>query len=133
MNYREELGVPPNSRRIEVDGVRLAVARQGQGPPVACLHAIGHGGGDFDAFASAVKARFEVIRLDWPGQGRSGPDPKPLSPSRYADLLGGVLDQLRIEDPIVVGNSIGGAAALIYARDHRVRALVLCDSGGLVA
>ena len=55
----------------------------GQDPAVVCLHAIGHGGGDFADFASAVKDRFEVIRIDWPGQGQSGPDPKPLSPARY--------------------------------------------------
>ena len=35
-----------------VDGVRLAVAREGKGPPVICLHAIGHGGGDYEAFAA---------------------------------------------------------------------------------
>jgi pimeloyl-ACP methyl ester carboxylesterase len=78
MHYREEAGVPADSSEIEVDGVRLAVARDGQGLAVVCLHAIGHGGGDFADFASAVKDRFEVIRIDWPGQGRSGPDPKPL-------------------------------------------------------
>lgn len=132
MHYREEAGVPADSSEIELDGVRLAVARDGQGPAVVCLHAIGHGGGDFADFASAVKDRFEVIRIDWPGQGRSGPDPKPLSPARYAGLLGGVLDQLKIESPIIIGNSIGGAAAIIHAQDHPVRALVLCDTGGLV-
>jgi len=132
MHYREEAGVPADSSEIELDGVRLAVARDGQGPAVVCLHAIGHGGGDFADFASAVKDRFEVIRIDWPGQGRSGPDPKPLSPARYAELLGGVLDQLKIESPIIIGNSIGGAAAIIHAQDHPVRALVLCDTGGLV-
>ncbi len=133
MNCRQNIGVPAGSAAIEVDGARIAVAREGQGPAVVCLHAIGHGGGDFDAFAAAVREKFEVIRIDWPNQGRSGPDPKPLSPARYAELLHGVLERLRIERPIIVGNSIGGAAALIYANRHPVRALVLCDSGGLVA
>jgi pimeloyl-ACP methyl ester carboxylesterase len=133
MNYRQAIGVPADSAEIEVDGARIAVAREGHGPAVVCLHAIGHGGGDFNAFASAIRDDFEVIRIDWPNQGRSGPDPKPLSPSRYAELLDGVLERLHVERPIIVGNSIGGAAALIYARRHPVRALVLCDSGGLVA
>ncbi len=119
------------SPEILVDGVRLAVAREGRGQTVVCLHAIGHGGRDFEAFASALKGRFDVIRVDWPDQGRSGPDTKAPTPARYAELLAGVLAQLRVERPIVIGNSIGGATAILYASEHPVRALVLCDAGGL--
>src|SRR5438105_2699741 len=103
---RQDLGVPMGSPEITVDGVRLAVAREGQGQAVVCLHAIGHGGRDFDAFTAAVKDRFEVIRVDWPDQGRSGPDVKAPTAARYAELLAGVLTQLRVERPIIIGNSI---------------------------
>jgi pimeloyl-ACP methyl ester carboxylesterase len=133
MGRRALVGVPEGSIRLTVDGVELAIAREGRGPPVVCLHATGHGGGDFDAFAAGVKNRFEVIRIDWPGQGRSGPDRQPASAARYADLLGGALEAMGVEAPIVVGNSIGGAAAMIHAARAPVTALVLCDPGGLVA
>lgn len=73
-----------------------------------------------------------MVRLDWPGQGRSGPDSKPPSAARYAELLAGVVARLKLERPIILGNSIGGAAAMIYAASHPVTALVLCDTGGLV-
>jgi pimeloyl-ACP methyl ester carboxylesterase len=133
MSRREELGVPAGSPMIEAKGVRLAVAREGRGPAVVCLHAIGHGGGDFAGFAEAVGGRFDLIRIDWPGQGRSGDDGEPVSASRYADLLEAALDRLGVEAPIIVGCSIGGAAALHYAARRRVRALVLCNPGGLRA
>jgi pimeloyl-ACP methyl ester carboxylesterase len=132
MSCREAIGVPAGSALVEIDAVRLAVAREGKGHPVVCLHAIGHGSGDFAAFADAVKDRFEVIRVDWPGQGGSGPDREPASPARYAALLGKLLDRLGVIEPIIIGNSIGGAAAILHAARHPVRALVLCDSGGLV-
>jgi len=132
MTLREAAGTEAGSSLFEVDGVRLAVARQGRGTPVVCLHAVAHGAGDFEAFARTVHARFEVIRLDWPGHGRSSADREPASAKRYADLLVSLLDQLGVERPIVLGNSIGGAAALLYAERRPVRALVLCDSGGLV-
>jgi pimeloyl-ACP methyl ester carboxylesterase len=128
-----DLGVPEGSPVIEVDGVRLAVARLGRGPTVVCLHATGHGGRDFEAFAEAMSDRFEVIRIDWPGQGRSDPDHTPASAARYADLLGPALAQLGVTRPILLGNSIGGAAAIIHAARAEVAALVLCDPGGLVA
>src|SRR5690349_3114564 len=134
MGDRRDLGVPEGSPMIEVAGVRLAVAREGCGPPLVCLHAIGHGGGDFAALARAMADRFEVIRVDWPGQGRSDDDPgHPAGPARYADLLEGLLETLGVERPLIVGNSIGGAAAMLHASRRPVRGLVLCDTGGLVA
>jgi len=132
MSLRDEIGVPADAELIEVNGARLAVAREGNGPPVVCLHAIGHGGRDFEEFTAAVKNRFEVIRIDWPGQGRSQPDSQPPTAARYAELLADVLDRLNVSAPIIVGNSIGGAAAIHYANVHRVRALVLCNPGGLL-
>ena len=110
MNLVAEIGVPAGSPTVEVDGVRLAYARRGRGEPVVCLHAIGHGGRDFEAFAGLVSDQFEVICIDWPGQGRSGPDTQPASAARYAALLSGALTKLKIERPIVLGCSIGGAA-----------------------
>ena len=132
MNIRFATGVPSASDTVEACGVPLAVHRTGSGPAVVCLHAIGHGSGDFEAFASATSDSFQVVRIDWPGQGRSGPDHEPPRPARYAELLGIVLDQLGIREPIIIGNSIGGAAAIVYASRQPVRALVLCDTGGLV-
>jgi pimeloyl-ACP methyl ester carboxylesterase len=132
MARRQATGVPEGAAMIEVDGVALAVAREGRGVPVVCLHAIAHGGGDYAAFAERMAGGFEVIRLDWPGHGRSGEDHRPLSPARYAELLAGLLAKLEIERPILIGCSIGGAAAMLYARTHPVRGLVLCDPGGLV-
>ena len=129
---RAAAGVPGGAPRIVVDGVALAVSRKGNGPPLVCLHATGHGGGDFGALEAEVSGRFEVIRVDWPGQGRSGEDRKPASAERYAQLLEGVLAELGVRNPIVLGCSIGGATALLYARRQPVRALVLCNSGGLV-
>lgn len=128
---RWETGVPAGSPVVTVDGVVLAYDRQGGGPPVVCLSAIQHGARDFDALAARIAQRFEVIRLDWSGHGRSGEDTHPASAARYGELLGGVLDQLDIRDPILIGNSIGGAAAIHAAARRPVRALVLCDSGGL--
>jgi 4,5:9,10-diseco-3-hydroxy-5,9,17-trioxoandrosta-1(10),2-diene-4-oate hydrolase len=116
---------------IDVDGERIAWCRSGKGPPVVCLHAIAHGGGDFQAFADLARSH-EVIRIDWPGHGRSGPASEQPSAGTYAALLAKILDRLQIAAPVVIGCSIGGAAALAYARSHPVRALVLCDTGGLV-
>jgi 4,5:9,10-diseco-3-hydroxy-5,9,17-trioxoandrosta-1(10),2-diene-4-oate hydrolase len=117
---------------ILIDGVRLAIAREGSGPPVLCLHAIGHGARDYETFSALTRRRYEIIRLDWPGQGRSDPDQEPATSTRYAALIRGVVDALRLEPPIIIGCSIGGAAAIRYASENPVVGLVLANSGGLI-
>ena len=99
-----------------------------------CLHAIGHGGRDFEALVELLPD-YELIILDWPGQGQSPPDATGGAPTarRYADVAAAVLDFLGIRQVIVIGNSVGGAAAveLAAARPDLVEVLVLCDPGGL--
>ena len=128
---RWEIGVPKGSPLISIDGVDLAVDDRGAGQPVICLHAIAHGGADFDAFVAQTAGKYRVVRIDWPGQGRSGDDREALTPARYAKLLRGVVVHLGTEDPVIIGCSIGGAAAVAYASRYPVRALVLANPGGL--
>lgn len=118
---------------IDVGGVKLAVRAQGAGQPVLCLHATGHGARDYDEFGARVGDGFRVIALDWPGHGDSPPMETPASAAAYAALLQEAARALDLDRYIVLGNSIGGAAALIHtvARPQNVRGLVLCNPGGL--
>src|SRR5262245_33086028 len=110
-SLRSAVGAGPPWHELVVDGVRLAYDDEGNGPPIMCLHAIGHGAGDFTRLRERFRARYRVIAVDWPGQGRSGDDALPPTAARYADLLGGLLDALGLDRVVLVGNSIGGAAA----------------------
>lgn len=133
---RLALAVAEHRRTIVVDGVSIAIHDSdptGAKPTIIGLHAIGHGGGDFASFEQAFRDQFRVITVDWPGHGASGQDAQPASAQRYAALLLGLIGALDLDQPILFGNSIGGAAALQLAQQHptRVRALVLCNPGGL--
>lgn len=132
---REKLGVAAPHETCEIDGVRIAYRQVGQGPDMVCLHAIGHGGGDFDAVVPALSQRFRLTILDWPGHGRSGHDSKPPGVARFGDILAGFIAQRRLSNVILVGNSIGGGAAIRYAHSAplNVRALILANPAGLVA
>lgn len=130
---RFEVGASDASLRLEIDGVDLAYERWGNGPPVVCLHAIGHGSRDFEKLAGLMGKEIEIIALDWPGQGRSGDDSKPACGARYCTLLEGFVETLGLESFVLYGNSIGGATAIRYADRHpdKVRGLVLSNPGGL--
>lgn len=129
----QTLGVPSPHKTSLVDGVSLAYDDRGSGVPVICLHATGHGAGDFAPLRERIAGRCRIIRLDWPGQGCSQADHEPASAARYAELLGPFLDSIGVGSAVLLGNSIGGAAALQFAAAHpdRVRALVLANPGGL--
>lgn len=133
---RGALGAAPEAPRLLVDGVQLAYDDQpGPAPAVVCLHAIGHGASDFAAVRQHLRGRHRVLAFDWPGQGASAEDRVPPSAARYTELLAACIDQLGLDRPILIGNSIGGATALRYVAMHpgRVRALVLENPGGLFA
>jgi pimeloyl-ACP methyl ester carboxylesterase len=121
------------SSTVNVDGVALHVQIEGRGHPVLCLHAVGHDLHDFDPLSERLGHRFRFIRFDWPGQGRSGWDHQPAGAERYATLTEGLVKELRLDNPVILGNSIGGAVAIRFASRNPVAGLVLCDSSGLVA
>jgi 4,5:9,10-diseco-3-hydroxy-5,9,17-trioxoandrosta-1(10),2-diene-4-oate hydrolase len=120
-------------RTLEIDGARLVLDDDGDGPPLVCLHAIGHDARDFARLRERFRDRHRVVAVDWPGQGRSPREAGRATAARYATLLALVLDELGVERCVLIGNSIGGAAAITHAASHpdRVRALVLENPGGL--
>ena len=134
-SLRGETGAQAPMTFVDAAGTRIAVMRRGRGIPLVCLHAIGHGARDFEALAERAGDAFETIAIDWPGQGRSPDDGIAPTPEHYADIVVSMLDAMAIDKPILLGNSIGGATALLVAANHgdRVRALVLCNAGGLFA
>ncbi len=135
INKRIELGATAPFRQVEVDGVKLTYNDDGFGPAIVCLHAIAHGAGDFAELREHLKNRNRVLALDWPGHGRSESDHEPASARRYARVLASFMDAVNIERAVLIGNSIGGAAALLHAHAYpeRVRGLVVEDPGGLVS
>jgi len=132
-SLRAKISAAEPTSFIHAGGAELAVKRWGVGPPVLCLHAVGHGSGDFAALAERIGDRYEVIAVDWPGHGRSLADSQPVRSARFAEIALAVCDTLALQRPIVIGNSIGGAAAITaaVASPGRFRGLVLCNAGGL--
>jgi pimeloyl-ACP methyl ester carboxylesterase len=131
--HRHAVGASEARRFVTVHGVRLAYDDVGRGPTVVCLHAIGHGAGDFARLAARLGDRHRVLALDWPGQGWSDADREPPTSRRYTALLDGFLAAVDAGPVVIVGNSIGGGVAIRWAAAHpvSVRGLVLVNNSGL--
>ncbi|MFC7244246.1 alpha/beta fold hydrolase [Catellatospora aurea] len=119
--------------QVDVGGVRLAYRAWGEpeAPAVVLLHGIGGGGpGDWDTVAEQLADRWRVYAVDQRGHGRGE------RTSAYAiDLLvadvAGLLDVLGLKRVAVVGHSLGGVVAYLFAArfPERVEALVVEDAG----
>lgn len=115
-----------------VDGSpRLAcdVGGDGTGPPVAFLHGIGGGRGNWRRQADALQASFTTLAWDARGYGGSDDYPGPLAFTDFGDDLVRLLDHFEIERAHLVGLSMGARILMDFASRHldRVATLVLCD------
>jgi pimeloyl-ACP methyl ester carboxylesterase len=111
----------------------LAYTRTGAGAPLVLLHGIGSSRHAWDPVIPALARRFDVIAVDLPGFGDSGPLPPEAEPrpAALAAAVAGLLDDLGITAPHVAGNSLGGWVALELAGLRPVASLALLSPAGL--
>jgi pimeloyl-ACP methyl ester carboxylesterase len=104
---------------IEVDGLRIAYTRAGDGPPLVLLHGyVGDGATTWRRQIDGLCDEFTVVAWDAPGAGRSSDPPEALGMAGYADCLAGFIRGLGLARPHVAGLSFGGALALAFRARH---------------
>ena len=123
---------PPPSKEAVVFGQKIQYLDEGRGPVVVLLHELGGNGTNWAFNTPALAQKFRVIAPDQVGFGRSD---KPLINYRvgtYVDFLDKFLSELKVERATLVGNSMGGWVAALYALKYpgKVERLVLVDAAG---
>ena len=128
-----EAVLPPQGRFVDVHGARLHIQEFDGGgpelPPLLLVHGLA---GQLAHYTYGVTGRlagrYRMIAVDRAGSGFST-----RAPGTQADLdtqaamLAALIEQLKLERPLVVGHSLGGALALALAlrHPHRVGGLAL--------
>ncbi|WGH78332.1 alpha/beta fold hydrolase [Jannaschia ovalis] len=115
----------PTGRFIDVDGTRVHVHVEGEGPDLVLIHGAGGNMRDFTFSLMPRLARtHRVIAIDRPGMGYTGrtrPEyveafsTEAETPREQADLMVRAARQLGAERPVVLGHSFGGTIALAWA------------------
>ena len=122
--WNAERNAPPIGAFIEVDGERLHVVdagpRDSAKPTVVLIHGASVNLRDVKmALGDALSADRRVIMIDRPGRGYSTRPGNGYQLDVQAQLINGVIEELGVEDPVVVGQSLGGAVALSYALQYQ--------------
>jgi pimeloyl-ACP methyl ester carboxylesterase len=129
------LDVHPDSRFAAVDGMKIHYKRSGTGPTLVLLHGSASSLYGVEVVAQRLWGAFDVIRLDLPGFGVTGPRAdRDYRVVTYAATLARFLDVIGVERCALVGNSLGGNIAWNLALDHpehiQVTGLVLINATG---
>jgi pimeloyl-ACP methyl ester carboxylesterase len=124
----------PDERQIIANRIRLHYLEWGETtlPPVVFLHGGSLTAHTWDLICLSLSDRYRCIAIDMRGHGESEwPADADYALETMAEDIGGVIDQLALQRPVVVGMSLGGLTSLRLAgeRSATLAGLVIVDVG----
>jgi pimeloyl-ACP methyl ester carboxylesterase len=102
----------------DVNGLHLYFERAGTGRPLVLLHGGLTSGEMFGPILPTLAAKHEVITVDLQGHGRTADIDRPLDIRLMADDIAALIRQLGLDQPDLMGYSLGGGVALMTAIHH---------------
>ena len=106
---------------------RLAYDDEGAGTPVVFLHGLTFDRRSWRPIMERLDGSVRSIAIDLPAHGESRGTPPPFE--QFSARLHELLNALAVERPIVVGHSMSGGLACLYASAHPTRGVVSIDNG----
>src|ERR671919_452444 len=113
----------------ELNGINLYYETHGSGAPLVLLHG-GLGSGEmFGPILPALGAHHQVFAVDLQGHGRTADIDRPIDLRLMADDIAALIDHLGLDQPDLMGYSLGGGVAFHTAVKYpeKVRKLVIAS------
>ncbi|WP_347039632.1 alpha/beta hydrolase [Glutamicibacter halophytocola] len=95
---------------------RLSVRVAGHGPDVVLIHGLGASSRYFTPLANILAKKYRVIVPELPGHGKNLDDGRPVTVPRFAHEIALALRELKVENAIVLGHSMGAQVSIELAR-----------------
>lgn len=116
--------------KIQSNGINLYYEIHGEGQPLLFIHGLGSSTRDWEFQVQEFSKLYKVITFDLRGHGQSDKPMGPYKMSMFAADTVGLLKALGIENPHIVGLSLGGGVAFQMAVDASlpIKSLVIVNS-----
>jgi pimeloyl-ACP methyl ester carboxylesterase len=103
---------------------------EGKGEPVTLIHGVGSNLESWDHVVQRLKADFTVLRMDLRGQGQSKPITQDCTLKDFVDDVRDAMNAAGFDKTDLVGFSLGGMIAQLFALTHpeRVNRLALISA-----
>jgi abhydrolase domain-containing protein 6 len=131
---REAMNAQLEKHSVQAGDTQWVYYEGGQGPTILLLHGFAANKEVWLKVAPMLTAHFHVVIPDLPGWGESSRIPNAsYNIDNQADRLNDFVQTLHLQHSLLVGHSMGGAIAGVYAAEHPsdVAELALVDSFGL--
>lgn len=126
-----------SSRQLQVGDLDIHYYEGGKAdrPTIVMIHGFGANRDNWLRFARFFTTDYHVIALDLPGFGESSKPDASYDVGTQADRLQEFLHTLGLEKVHLIGNSMGGHIAALYAARHpqEVLTLALLDNAGVTS
>lgn len=123
-------GEPKTATFVEVEGARVRIRDEGEGPPVVLVHGFASSLETWDAVIPVLVKKHRVIALDLKGFGWTDRPDGDYSPWAEARIVRAVMDRRGVDRAAIVAHSWGSSVALALALGdpRRVTRIALYDA-----
>ncbi len=126
-----------SSKQVQIDNLQINYYEGGpaDAETIVMIHGFGANRDNWLRFARHFTERYHVIALDLPGFGESSKADANYDVGSQTERLQAFLKALNIEKAHLIGNSMGGHIAALYAARHpeQVLTLALLDNAGVTS
>lgn len=118
---------------IKIGSLNIHYKLAGRGEPLLLLHGWGCNTEYFANLQKYLAKQFAVYVIDLPGFGLSTPPEKIWGSAEYANLVMQFISVMHINNPVLIGHSLGGKIIIILVARNlvKVKKIVLISSAGV--
>ncbi len=109
----------------KIKNIKINYKQYGSGEDIVLLHGWGQNIEMMKPLGDNLSNDHRITIIDLPGFGLSSEPDYAYTIFDYTDLVHELLQELKIDNPIMMGHSFGGRISIVYASKYPVKKLVL--------